>query len=109
MNRYTNAKLADIPLRQKFTCRCSVAWRTISSVAANVSSNPRSDASEHGCFIAMIEDTLVNSEMNWCYEYPSLLLRSMKRSVIFEYVLQSMSHRCRACIHANDSNFKHLL
>lgn len=57
----------------------------------------------------LVYDTPVNSEMDLVARISIAAAMIRETPGIFENVRQSMSRRCRACIHANGSNFEHFL
>ncbi|GFU33374.1 hypothetical protein TNCV_4362111 [Trichonephila clavipes] len=61
---------------------------------------------EHGSFREMIDETPVNSKMDLVAGMSIAAATIRETSGIAEYVRQSMFRRCRACRHANGSNFK---
>ncbi|GFU75532.1 hypothetical protein TNCV_2862481 [Trichonephila clavipes] len=112
MNRCPNTELADIHFNEngrvavrlqgkRYPRRRLPNNQTFSRVHQNLA--------EHGSFRATIDDTLVKSEMYLVARISLAAATIHKTSDIFEYVSQSMSRQCRACIHANGSNFKHLM
>ncbi|GFY33205.1 hypothetical protein TNCV_1240561 [Trichonephila clavipes] len=117
MNRYTNAELADIQFTydpangngrvafrlygKRYKTRQQPNHLTFALVHQN--------QAEHGSFRVTIDDTPVKSEMDLVARISIAAATISETPYIFERVCQSMSRRCRACIHANGRNFKHLL
>ncbi|GFW17757.1 hypothetical protein TNCV_1133571 [Trichonephila clavipes] len=98
--------------QRKLTCCCSIAWGKISKEVTIDSSNVRSghqNLVEHGSLRVIIDDMPINSEMDLVARISIAAATIRVTPGIFEHVRHSMSLRCRACIDANDSNFKHLL
>ncbi|GFV96926.1 hypothetical protein TNCV_4351391 [Trichonephila clavipes] len=59
--------------------------------------------------LTMIDDMPINSEMDLVARFSITAATICETPGIFEHVRQSVLFRCSACIHADNSNFKHLL
>ncbi|GFY09750.1 DUF4817 domain-containing protein [Trichonephila clavipes] len=62
-----------------------------------------------GAMKGLVYDTPVVSEMDLVARISIAAARIREMPGVFEDVRQSMSRRCRACIHANGRNFEHFL
>ncbi|GFW76771.1 DUF4817 domain-containing protein [Trichonephila clavipes] len=62
-----------------------------------------------GAMKGLVHDTPVVSEMDLVARISIAAARIREMPGVFEDVRQSMSRRCRACIHANGRNFEHFL
>ncbi|GFX82535.1 DUF4817 domain-containing protein [Trichonephila clavipes] len=62
-----------------------------------------------GAMKGLVYDTPVVSEMDLVARISIAAARIREMPGVFEDVRQSMSRRCRACIHANERNFEHFL
>ncbi|GFX08071.1 transposable element Tcb1 transposase [Trichonephila clavipes] len=62
-----------------------------------------------GAMKGLVYDTPVVSEMDLVARISIAAARIREMLGVFEDVRQSMSRRCRACIHANGRNFEHFL
>ncbi|GFX04998.1 hypothetical protein TNCV_2249811 [Trichonephila clavipes] len=115
MNRYTNAEFADIHFIYGIENRTGyvAVWLYGGKYTMRVGNqNIKKFALVHQnleTFRLMIDDTPGNCEMGLVAGVSIASATIRKMPGIFEHVPQSMSRWCRVCIHANASNFKHLL
>ncbi|GFX88257.1 hypothetical protein TNCV_1066731 [Trichonephila clavipes] len=74
-----------------------------------MSSTPAPLKIRRGAMKGLVYDTPVVSEMDLVARISIAAARIREIPGVFEDVRQSMSRRCRACIHANGRNFEHFL